>query len=204
MKLFKSLALATLMIGSASATTYYVVGTCGSFSNPNPTPISGTFVCPTAAALGIIENLTVASEFLIYDSDYSNGLSGSVTAVTNWTFSGATFAFGSDTTTSTGGSSSSQAVSTDGLTFNASQSLPPTVLAGFYDVASAFGTPTINWTNQTTSGSAVATTGYAQVVYDYNVTSSTPEPVSMLLLGTGLVLTFLGRTPFVRRFFSKV
>ena len=199
MKILTGLAFAALMfLGNASAATFYVVGTCGSFSNPAPnSPLTGSWVCPTAASLGITGSLTVASEFLNYDSDYSNGLNSSVTTVTRWTFSGATLAFTADTTTSSGGSNSNPAVSTDGLTLNPlTTALGPVVLAGFYDTVSGFGTPTVNWTNQATTGSALQATGYAQVVYDYNVitTTGTPEPVSMLLLGAGLLaVSFAGR-----------
>jgi hypothetical protein len=45
-------------------------------------------------------------------------------------------------------------------------------------------------------------TGYAQVIYDYNVTTTTatPEPVSMLLLGAGLMaVSFIGRKGFPRK-----
>jgi hypothetical protein len=210
MKLLINLAFAALMVGNASATTYYVVGTCGTFSEPpSTTPAnsgSGTFVCPTAASLGVTGSLTVASEFVDYDSDYSSGLSTTVTTVTNWTFTGATFAWGADTTTVTGTGGSNSYTSTQGASLNPLTNLPPIVLAGFYDNVSAFGTPTISWTTQATVGSAVAGTGYAEVIYDYNVISGgsgTPEPVSMLLLGTGLAAIFLLRTRRFRRFFSK-
>jgi hypothetical protein len=202
MKVLAALAFAALMtVGSASATTYYVVGTCGSFNNPAPnSPTTGSWTCPTAASLGITGALTVASEFINYNSDYSSGLAGIVTAVTNFSFSGATLAFSTDTLTSTGGSNSNPATSTDGLTINQLQSLPPIVLAGFYDVASTFGTVTVNYTNQATQGSALQATGYAQVVYDYNVTSGTPEPVSMLLFGSGLLaVSIVGRRKFARK-----
>jgi hypothetical protein len=202
MKVLAALAFAALMtVGSASATTYYVVGTCGSFNNPAPnSPTTGSWTCPTAASLGITGALTVASEFINYNSDYSSGLAGAVTTVTNFSFSGATLAFSTDTLTSTGGSNSNPATSTDGLTINQLQSLPPIVLAGFYDVASTFGTVTVNYTNQATQGSALQATGYAQVVYDYNVTSGTPEPVSMLLFGSGLLaVSIVGRRKFARK-----
>jgi hypothetical protein len=202
MKVLAALAFAALMtVGSASATTYYVVGTCGSFNNPAPnSPTTGSWTCPTAASLGITGALTVASEFINYSSDYSSGLAGAVTTVTNFSFSGATLAFSTDTLTSTGGSNSNSATSTDGLTINQLQSLPPIVLAGFYDVASTFGTVTVNYTNQATQGSALQATGYAQVVYDYNVTSGTPEPVSMLLFGSGLLaVSIVGRRKFARK-----
>jgi hypothetical protein len=202
-KILKAISFVAFALAiNASAATYYVVGTCGSFSNgfPNPTT-SGTWVCPTADSLGVNGGLTVASEFLSYNSSYSSGLDSTVTTQTTWAFSGAGFAFNADTTTSTGGSVANPAVSTDGLTLNPLTSLPPTVLAGFYNTVSTFGTPTVNWTNQATTGSALQATGYAQVVYDYNIvqTTGTPEPVSILLLGAGLlVLSQVKRKASVR------
>jgi hypothetical protein len=208
MKVLAALAFAAfMMVGSASATTYYVVGTCGTFSNAAPNAaLSGSWTCPSAASLGITGGLTVASEFVNYSADYSNGLANNVTTVTNYSFSGAGLAFSTDTLTSTGGSNSNGAVSTDGLTSNILTTTPNgwvsggVVLAGFYDNASTFGTVTVNYTNQATVGSALQATGYAQIIYDYNVTSSTPEPVSMMLFGSGLLaLSIVGRRKFARK-----
>ncbi len=202
MKILAGLAFAAFMIaGNAFGGVAYVVGTCGTFSNPAPnSPLTGTWVCPTAASLGISGSLTVASEFVSYDSDYSNGLNSSVTTVTKWAFSGAGLAFAADTTTSTGSGSSGPAVSSDGLTLNPFQVLPPVLLAGFYNNASSFGTVTVNWTNSATVGSAIQATGYAQIVYDYNTPNTSPEPVSMLLFGTGLLtLSLVGRKKFARK-----
>jgi len=211
MKILAGLALAAfMMVGSASATTYYVVGTCGSFTN-NGSSLSGTWTCPTAASLGITGGLTVASEFVNYESDWSSALTNNVNYSTQFAFTGATLAFANDTVTSTCAASgcsngSAGPVSTDGLSLNALTNNPNgwqtggTVLAGFYDAVSSFGTITVNWTNTANSGSALAATGYAQVVYDYNVTSSTPEPVSMFLLGGGLLgVSLLGRRKFARK-----
>jgi hypothetical protein len=226
MKIFAGIAVAGLMIvGNAFGAATFIAGNCYTagnafgFSNPSPNGvITGTWVCPSFASLetafGISNsNIVLASEFVNYNSDYSNGEAASVTVVSNYALSGAALAFLSDTLTSTGSGNSSPAVSTDGLTplngvnpaipvGNHLNSGDPTVLlGGFYDnVTGAFGTVTINFTNQATVGSAVQTTGYAQVVYDYNVTSATPEPVSMALFGGGLLaLSLIGRKKLARK-----
>jgi hypothetical protein len=215
MKILAGLALAAfMMVGNASALTYYVVGTCGTFQNNNDVQgsvVTGTWTCPTAASLGITGSLTVASEFVNYTSDWATATSNNVNFNTQYTFTGATLAFANDTVTSTcvsTGCSNGSAgpVSTDGLSLNPLTNNPNgwqtggTVLAGFYDAVSSFGTITVNYTNTDVSGAALSASGYAQVVYDYNVTSSTPEPISMFLLGGGLLgVSLLGRRKFARK-----
>lgn len=212
MKILAGLAVAAcMMVSSASAATLYVVGLCETaggtfgFTNPNPnTPISGSWTCPTAASLGV--SPTVTSEFIVYDGDYSSGLTTPVTETTNFGLTGlggANFAFATDTITTTGQSSSQSITCVSGGTFNQSTNLPPGVLSGCYDNATS-GTlgagATVLYTNTFNSGTALSGTGYAEIVYDYSVTSGTPEPVSMLLLGGGLLgLSIIGRKKFSRK-----
>jgi hypothetical protein len=146
--------LTTVLIASASASTIFEVGFCRSFSNPSPNnPLSGTFVCPSAASLGITTPLV--GEFINYESDYSNGMASTVTTETDWAFSGGTAAFATDTTTSTGGSVSNPAESSDGHPLNPLINLPPILLAGFHNNVTVFGTPTAGFTNKADIGSAV-------------------------------------------------
>jgi hypothetical protein len=183
----------------AAATVYYS-SVCGEFfasSTFNNTG-SGLFVCPSAAALGITSPLT--GEFLVYDSDYSSGLAAAVSMETDWSFSGANFAFASDTTTVTGASSSDLVVSSDGLTLNAFTDLPPDVLAGFYDNVdgtTGFGTPTVSYSSKPDAGSALDSTGYVEVVYvtGTDTVTATPEPKAEVLIGFALIAMC-----FVRRF----
>jgi len=226
MKIFAGIAVAGLMIvGNAFGAATFIAGNCytaGSVfgvSNPAPNlPVSGTWICPSFASLetafGISNsNIVLASEFISYDSDYTNGEAASVTTTTTFALSGAALAFTTDTLTSTGSGNSTPAVSTDGLTplngvnpaipigNHLNPSDPSILISGFYDnVTGSFGAVTINFTNQATQGSAVASTAYAQVVYDYNVTSATPEPVSMALFGGGLLaLSLIGRKKLARK-----
>jgi hypothetical protein len=225
MKVFAGIAFAGLIVSNAFGAATFIAGNCYTatptfgFSNPAPNNLlTGQWVCPSFATLeadfGISgSNIVLASEFVNYNSDYSNGEATTVVDVSNYSLSGAGLQFLADTLTSTGGGNSTPAVSTDGLTplnglnpaipvGNQVNLTDPTVLlSGFYDnVTGAFGAVTINFTNQATTGSALQTTGYAQVVYDYNVTSSTPEPVSMALFGGGLLaLSLIGRKKFARK-----
>lgn len=176
-----ALFLAGILAAGASATTIGV-GMCGSFDNAFPnTTFSGSFTCPSAAALGITD---VTSEYIVYDSDYSNGLDATVSIETDWTFSGVTAAFSTDTTTSSGASNSNPAVSSDGLTLNPLMNLPPIVLAGFYDNVTGFGTPTVSFKNIADMGQALQATGYAEVVY---VSSPVPEPATIPIVGGALL-----------------
>ena len=192
MKDFASVIVAALAVASiASATTVYYAGLCGSFSNPTPnSTLSSTWNCPTATSLGDPD--VVDAEFIVYNSDYSSGLASTVTTVTKWSLSGATFAFLSDTTTSTGGNNSSPAVSSDGFSLNPAFNFPPFILSGFYDaVSGSFGTPTVNWTNSATVGAAVQATGYAEVVYGSDgIPLPTPEPGSLSFMGAGLCMAY--------------
>jgi len=196
MKIFAGLAIAGLMlVGQASAATFYVSGVCGLISAAG----SGTFTCPTYASLG--GALSVASEFLVEDSNYALGVGGAGSLITNFSFTGGPAQFTSDTVTSTGAAGFGGTPTSALLgTLN-----PPNAttgaLAGFYDnVSSPYSTVTVNYTT-TANAAAQGISAYVQVVYDYNVTSGgTPEPMSMLLFGSGLVaLSVIGRKRFARK-----
>jgi|SRR5579871_3286 len=181
MKTFAGLFLGALLLGGSAYANTYVVGLCGTFSDPLPNlPLSGSWGCPSAAALGLP---TYNTEFIVYDSDYSNGVVTPVTATTTWDFVGTVFSFATDTLTTTGLSNSTSTASADGLSFNNSNNLPPLVFPGFYDTATTLGTPTVDWTAQVTAGGALGFTGYAEVVYGY----VTPEPAALSLLVVGFV-----------------
>jgi hypothetical protein len=200
-----------MIASSASAATVYVVGQCVTstsvfgFNNPAPNPtISGTFFCPTAASLGL-GSTTITTEFLVYNSDFSNGLSPAIVETTNYTISGGatTFAVTSDTLTSTGNANigSTSAVCSSGLTYNNFTNIPPIILSGCYDNATGGtlgGAVTVGYTNAFPTGNALQGTGYAEIVYDYS--TGTPEPVSMILLGSGLLaVSLIGRKKFARK-----
>jgi hypothetical protein len=183
---------AMLFAGQASASTVFGVGICGTFSNGLPNaPLSGTWTCPTAARLGISG---VTTEVLVYNSDYSSGVTTSVTDTTDFTFtSAAGFQWASDNLTSTGGGNSTGAVCSSGAALNATTSVfGPLVLSGCYDSAlSGFGAPvTVSFVN-TFVGNAIQGTGYAEIIYGGDSAPlSTPEPASSFLFLAGI--TFLG------------
>jgi hypothetical protein len=184
--------LAGILAAGASASTIYVAGLCGFFDNPG-TGGSGSFTCPTAASLGVTD---VAAEFIVYTSDYSNGMNSSVSVETDWTISGVTAQFSTDTTTATGAFNSTLITSSDGNTLNPLITLPTStmVLAGFYDNVFGFGTPTISYVNKTDTGSDLAQTGYAEVVYAMNIVASpVPEPGLIPVAGAGLLALVLYR-----------
>jgi hypothetical protein len=221
MKIFAGIVIAAgMMVTQASAVTLvYATADCTLnsplsgiiFHNPLPNgTVTGSFTCPSASTIPSLAGQNIISEFLVYEGDYSSGRAAQVTEVTNFTFSGftgATLSFNSDTVTTTGTSSSNSVVCPAGGTFHQldfTDFLPATVQAGCYNnVSGTLGTSgTVNFTNQFTAGSAADGTGYVQIVYDYNVTtsSSTPEPVSMVLFGVGLLgVSIVGRKKFARK-----
>jgi len=200
-KLLMGVGLATVLLASNAfgVTLIQVVGNCGKFNNGSDTnaAVTGSFTCPTAAALGITG--TITGEFVVYDSDFSNPDTLTETAVTNWAFTASPLsgiAFGADTTTSTegtgaGSGTSTTATSSMGNAFQAAvlDSFGNLIKAGFDNtVSTPFGTVTANYTNQSTVGTAVGLTGYLQVVYQgSNLVVGTPEPISMVLFGSGLI-----------------
>jgi hypothetical protein len=195
MKILAGLALAGLfLVGNASAGTFYVSGFCGVISSAG----TGTFTCPTYASLG--GTVTLASEFLVEDSNYALGIGGAGSLVTNFTYTGGPAQFTSDTVTSTGAAGFGGTPTSANLGALNAPNATTGATAGFYDnVASPFGTVTVNYTT-TANSAATGISAYVQVVYDYNVTTASPEPVSMLLFGCGLLaLSVLGRKKFARK-----
>jgi len=197
MKYFALAAAALVMTVSASATT--VTAFCQSFSNGTGGG-SGTLTCPT---FGTIDGGgTVTGATMIFLSDYSNGLSSTVTEVTNFTFSGGSLTITSDNVTTTGTSSSSSYSDTAGATLVAFGAETSTSLAGFLDGINSTSNSTqivAAYTNTITSGSVVAGTGYTELILTYTP-NSTPEPGSMMLLGSGLLAAgLIGRKKLVNR-----
>jgi hypothetical protein len=197
MKYFVITAAALVMTVGASATT--ITQFCQSFSN-STSGGNGSLVCPSFGSID--GGGTVTSATLIYLSDYSNGLSPSVTEMTIFNFSGGSLTNTSDTVTTTGSSSSSNYVSADSATFDAYGGVTSTSLAGFLDpISSTSNSTTISaaYTNSITSGSVVSATGYTELILTYTPTT-TPEPGSMMLLGGGLLAAgLIGRKKLAGR-----
>lgn len=198
MKYFAIAAAALVMTVSASATT--VTAFCQSFTNNSGSSQAGNLTCPTFGSLD--GGGTVTGATLIYLADYSNGLTSSVTEVTQFTFSGGTLTNTSDTVTTTGTSSSNSYTSADGVTYEPFGFLTATSQSGFYDAISSTSNGTqivAAYTNTITTGSVVAGTGYTELVLTYTP-NSTPEPGSLMLLGSGLLAAgLIGRKKLINR-----
>ncbi len=87
------------------------------------------------------------------------------------------------------------------MTLNPLTNVPPVILAGCYDNATGGtlgGAVTVAYTNTFPTGNALQGTGYAEIVFDYS--TGTPEPVSMILFGSGLLaVSLIGRKKFSRK-----
>jgi hypothetical protein len=176
-----------MLAGQASASFLEATGTCGSTTAAG----SGTWTCPTWTTLGLTGD-TFVGEFVVYNNDYSNGLTSTVTTQTVFTFTGGTMAYSADTLTSTGANNSSPAVSGAGNPngFFALSVGPPVILAGYDNLVTAGGPSAISvgYNTSTVTGATLADTSYAQIVYEYNVpVTGTPEPATLFLMGSALV-----------------
>lgn len=205
MKILAGLTFAGFMIVSASAATVDIEVSCGADGSLKPAGTTvGQFVCPSFASLGIGGGATVASEFLVYNNDYSIGQAvTTVQTVFNFT-SGSPLQYATDTLSSSGNANSNPATCTSisGGSVTAQQTINGAVVpTGCYNtVGSPWGVVTVNYTQTVVAGGAVSATLNTEVVFDYNVTSATPEPVSMLLMGGGLLgLSIIGRKRFAKR-----
>jgi hypothetical protein len=195
-----------MMVVSASAATVDIAVLCGTDGTLKPAgTTSGQFICPSFASLGIGGGVTLASEFIDYNNDYSIGGVNGATVQTVFNFlSGSPLQYATDTLTSTGGANSNPATCTSilGGPVNPQQTINGAVVpVGCTNtVGSPYGVVTINYTQSVTAGSATSATLDAYVVFDYNTSTTTPEPVSMLLMGGGLLaLSFIGRKRFAKR-----
>jgi len=214
MRIFAGIVVASLAL-ACSASAGQVVEFCGSFDNHaafalNPPNATGSITCPGITGLG---TLTSFSTQVLLFADYSAGSPSFPTdsVVTDYqsTVSGFT-----QTWLEPSGQTNSNAPA---ACFNGScVAAPPP--AGFNNyfiqnttetqvaAASSFA---VNWINATggsaldgitTLGSVNDGTGVVWVVYNYQVAGTTPEPVTMVLFGSGLIaLSVIGRKKFARK-----
>jgi hypothetical protein len=223
MKVLATVVTAGLALAmSASAATFTVTATCtatgfpGGFSySSNPTTNSGTFTCNGLSGIGSVvgfSSFTGATLFLT--NDFTGGASnaGTNTSATLYqTFTGG-FSGSPDTLTASGfpppGNSS---LYTDTL------GNPQSPVFGVYFVdplsgslvsgnAPSFGFSYTNAANGatvggvTTVGTVSGTSGNAFVQYTYTTSSSVPEPVSFLMIGSGMfTLALVGRKKLIRK-----
>jgi hypothetical protein len=205
MKILGGLVLGALIgAGGAWAGTVTVASTCGTFSYSGLSAGASTSGSWTCEGLGSIvsvpANVTSVSGYVVYDTDYSNGISPTVDETAMFSFSGfsglESAAWLTDQVETTGTSSSNNTVSnTEGAPFHAAVVGTPFILAGFYDALTGLSTTTasdqsftVGYSSNFLSGFAVSGTGYAQVVYTYSTdTTPTPEPVTYGLIGAALI-----------------
>jgi hypothetical protein len=207
MKIFAGLAVAACMVvGSASAATFSE----NCMSSIGPPPQAATISC-AAVSLGALSSIT---GYLLYSSDYTSGFNAPVTEVSTYSFTGTdTLAVSADTVTTTGQFNSTQQASaalgcTSGQACwdpqNNTLGLPP----GFHDTITGGLSLTGNeatiggsYSSVITGGAAQGVSGLITEVFTYTVqTTGSPEPVSMVLFGSGLLaFSLIGRKKFARK-----
>jgi len=213
MKLIAGLGLAALMVvGNASATTIVQVALPTGSYNANTTGNtgSGTFTF-SSENFGILS--TITSVQLVYETDYativnSNGL----TIVSTFTPNGANMSTDTLTTTYVNQSTENyvSTIGTPTFTFQqqSSDSNGAAISAGFGQTIAVsgqggiYGAFSVNWASTVTGGAAGSGTTLAEIVYTYSTSSAggTPEPVSMVLFGSGLLaVSLIGRKKFFAR-----
>jgi len=215
MKIFGAIAVAALAL-SFNASAAQVVLLCNSFSttygigvpSPGGTPGTGTISCPGQASLSGISS----SIYIYYDADFQNGnpSGGAVNSgVVTWTGGSG---FSSSTLVISGNGSSNQpsyvGSGSSGLGLN------PLAIVGYGQYwgqsltdTNGADTQTLTYTNAAngetlsgvlSSGTVGAVSGAVYIVYNYS--TGTPEPVSMILFGSGLLaVSLIGRKKFARK-----
>jgi len=219
MKFFAGLPVALLIVGQAFGGTFTTTVNCGNFvqSNaPAQTPAgsvqTGTLNCAADNFSGIA-NLSSVTGFVVLDNDFSSAQGLPATTTTQFQSSQNWFSVNPITLSSSSPDNVTETyVCGNGGTYGAAYLLNGVAVltgcntAGNEPLGSSLqqsgneGAFSINYTNSVQAGSVGAATGYAQVVYTYTTTSGTPEPVSMILFGSGLLaVSLIGRKKFFVR-----
>jgi hypothetical protein len=207
LKKISVLAIATLACSlSAMAGTFTVTGTCTPFTFPfSGGAGSGTLSCPSFASLGAAGAIDIAGATLNLFADYQAGNPTTADKITD-TFNmtsgvtglnaGISWALGTTTTMSVSGGFSS--------TGSTPASPNPDAAA-----SAAFGTAAslAQWTafsvgvsSVVNSGSVTTSSAGATITFTYDTANASPEPVSMLLFGSGLLaVSLIGRRKFARK-----
>jgi hypothetical protein len=219
MKFLAGLGLTALMVvGNASATTIGVFGTAtaGNLNESYNAQVTGNSSSGTitfaAQNFGVLTTITGVT--LIYETDYSSpdNTSGGLQITSTFVPNGAGMVSDTLTTTFLTQSTESYTNATPpGLTFvnQGTDSNGSTIIGGFNQavtagvpVAAQYGSFTVNWTSTVTEGTAQSASVNAEIVYTYSTSSAggTPEPVSMILFGSGLLaVSLIGRKKFFAR-----
>jgi len=207
MKLLAGLGLAALMVaGNASATTIAVLQSA--LYGNSGTTVAGTF---TFNAVNYGPLSTITGVTLIYETDYTGPQIEPLQVVSTYSPNGAGMV--NDTlTTNYVNQTSETYLDSAGLTFvtepnGTVASNGTAIVSGFQDVVSAglpqtggiYGSFAVAYTSSITQGQAVGANAEVEVLYTYTTSSAggTPEPVSMILFGSGLLaVSLVGRKKF--------
>jgi hypothetical protein len=207
MKLLAGIGLAALMVaGNASATTIAVLQSA--LYNQGQSPISGSF---TFQSVNFGPLSTITGVTLIYETDYTSPQIEPLQVVSTFIPNGNGMA--ADSLTTNYISQTQEAyLDTAGLTFvtepnGTVASNGVGIVSGFNDVVTAglpqtggiYGSFAVAYTSSITQGQAVGASAEVEVLYTYTTSSAggTPEPVSMILFGSGLLaVSLVGRKKF--------
>jgi hypothetical protein len=219
MKYFAGLPIAFMLVGQAFGGVFTTTVNCGNFTTsqaPNQTPTGTTNInslsCGADNFSGIA-GLSSVSGFVVLDNDFSGAQGLPATTTTTFLSTANWFSVNPITLTSSTSDNITETFNCgNGGTYGSAYALNGVAVftgcntSGNEPLGSSLlqsgneGAFTINFTNSIASGTVGAATGYAQVVYTYTTTSAAPEPVSMILFGSGLLaVSLVGRKKFFVR-----
>ena len=180
------MAVLTLVSGVASANSIFETCTPFEFTFTAGSGGAQTATCAAASIPGGW-TFTTAEEFFI--ADYAGGGGGTTNTVqTSYTNFGAGLtAFGAITNpecTITGGANSAPSGCNSNYSFGGSMGTLPFLTGAASTAAAGF---TVSISSSLTAGTVTASSAGVVIEFDYTQNSTTPEPMSMMLVGGGLL-----------------